>query len=105
MPTYTYKCTNCGHIFEASQRMTDDPLDECPVCKGNIRRVINSVGVVFKGQGFYVTDNRRSATLPSTSGTSGSESTAADAGTKPAKPEPTAPAKPTSSESAPAREA
>jgi len=40
--------------------MTDDPLTECPVCAGKVRRVVNSVGVVFKGKGFYVTDNRSS---------------------------------------------
>ena len=58
MPTYTYRCTHCGYEFEARQRMTSDPLTECPQCKGKIRRVVNSVGVVFKGKGFYVTDNR-----------------------------------------------
>ena len=68
MPTYTYRCTNCGHEFEARQRMTDDPLTECPQCEGKIRRVVNSVGVVFKGQGFYVTDNRgKKAQAPSSS--------------------------------------
>lgn len=58
MPTYTYRCTNCEHQFEARQRMMDDALTECPECEGKVRRVVNSVGVVFKGQGFYVTDNR-----------------------------------------------
>jgi putative FmdB family regulatory protein len=58
MPTYTYRCTNCDHEFEARQRMTEAPLTACPVCEGKIRRVVNSVGVVFKGKGFYVTDNR-----------------------------------------------
>jgi putative FmdB family regulatory protein len=58
MPTYTYRCTHCEHEFEARQRMTDDPLTDCPVCAGKVRRVVNSVGVVFKGKGFYVTDNR-----------------------------------------------
>lgn len=58
MPTYIYRCTDCEHEFEIRQRMTDDPLTECPVCEGKIRRVVNSVGVVFKGKGFYVTDNR-----------------------------------------------
>ena len=68
MPTYTYRCNNCGHEFEARQRMTDDPLTDCPVCEGNVRRVVNSVGVVFKGKGFYVTDNRgNKAQAPSSS--------------------------------------
>jgi putative FmdB family regulatory protein len=58
MPTYQYKCTKCDHEFEARQRMTDDPLSECPVCGGKVRRVVGSVGIVFKGKGFYVTDHR-----------------------------------------------
>lgn len=58
MPTYTYRCKECGHQFEQRQRMSDDPLTICPVCEGKIRRVVSSVGVVFKGSGFYVTDNR-----------------------------------------------
>ena len=46
-------------MFEARQRMTDNPLTECPNCDvGELRRVINSVGIVFKGSGFYVTDSR-----------------------------------------------
>ena len=61
MPIYTYRCRDCNHQFEQRQRMTDDPLTECPVCNGNVRRVVNSVGVVFKGSGFYVTDNRTSS--------------------------------------------
>ena len=58
MPIYTYRCNDCDHEFDQRQRMADDPLTVCPVCEGNIRRVVNSVGVVFKGSGFYVTDNR-----------------------------------------------
>ncbi|MBE2224099.1 MAG: FmdB family transcriptional regulator [Anaerolineae bacterium] len=49
---------DCDNEFEIRQRMTDEPLTECPECEGKIRRVVNSVGVVFKGKGFYVTDNR-----------------------------------------------
>ncbi len=60
MPTYNYKCTNCDNRFEARQRFSDDPLTECPVCHGLIRRVITPVSVVFKGSGFYVTDNKLS---------------------------------------------
>lgn len=58
MPTYTYKCTNCGYKFDQEQRITESPLKDCPVCAGHVRRVITPVGVVFKGTGFYVTDNR-----------------------------------------------
>lgn len=60
--------------------MTDAPLTECPACQGEIRRVVNSVGVVFKGKGFYVTDNRSgsTATLPGASGASGAKEEKAD---------------------------
>jgi len=61
MPTYMYKCTKHGHQFEVRQRMADAPLTECPVCGSSVRRVVGSVGVVFKGSGFYVTDNRNGA--------------------------------------------
>ena len=58
MPLEAYRCNDCEHEFETRQRMADDPLTDCPVCDGSIRRVINKVGVVFKGSGFYVTDNK-----------------------------------------------
>ena len=59
MPTYAYKCANCGHRFDIRQRYSDDPLTDCPNCEdGQVRRVISQVNVVFKGSGFYVTDNR-----------------------------------------------
>ncbi len=61
MPLYTYRCSENGHEFQVRQRMLDDPLTECPVCGGPVRRVVSSVGVVFKGSGFYVTDNRTSS--------------------------------------------
>ena len=61
MPTYTYRCRECDHEFDVRQRMSDDPLTECPVCGGLVRRVVRSVGIVFKGSGFYVTDNRSSS--------------------------------------------
>ena len=60
MPLYTYRCNENGHEFEVRQRMMDDALTECPVCGGPVRRVVSSVGVVFKGSGFSVTDNRAS---------------------------------------------
>lgn len=58
MPLYSYKGTNCDHEFEIRQRFADEPLTECPVCAGPVRRIITPVGIVFKGSGFYVTDNR-----------------------------------------------
>lgn len=58
MPTYQYRCTTCDTEVEAVQKFTDDPLTDCPECDGNLRKVFNAVGVVFKGSGFYATDNR-----------------------------------------------
>ncbi|MGH8893954.1 MAG: FmdB family zinc ribbon protein [Actinomycetes bacterium] len=60
MPTYQYACTECGHRFEAVQSFTDDTLTDCPQCTGRLRKVFNSVGVVFKGSGFYRNDSRES---------------------------------------------
>jgi putative FmdB family regulatory protein len=67
VPTYQYACTECGHRFEAVQSFTDDSLTTCPVCSGQLRKVYGSVGVVFKGSGFYRTDSREK----SKSGTNG----------------------------------
>jgi len=61
LPTYQYACTECGHGFEAVQSFTDDALTECPQCTGRLRKVFNSVGIVFKGSGFYRTDSREKA--------------------------------------------
>ncbi|MGG5171043.1 FmdB family zinc ribbon protein [Pseudarthrobacter sp. J1738] len=58
MPTYAYACKDCGHEFEIFQQFTDSSLTECPNCQGNLRKKFNSVGVVFKGSGFYRTDSR-----------------------------------------------
>lgn len=57
MPTYQYACIACDHAFEAFQSFQDPSLTECPECKGEIRKVYSSVGVVFKGSGFYKTDS------------------------------------------------
>ena len=70
MPLYIYKCNQCLHQFEARQRYSDDPLIECPRCdEGQVRRIISSVGVVFKGSGFYVTDSRNGKTSSLPNGT------------------------------------
>lgn len=59
MPTYEYECLENGHRFEEFQSMTDEPLTICPVCGGNVRRLIGSgAGFIFKGSGFYQTDYR-----------------------------------------------
>ncbi len=58
MPLYTYRCSNCGNEFDLRQSFSDDPIHICPVCDGHVRRVIQQVPVLFKGSGFYITDNR-----------------------------------------------
>jgi putative FmdB family regulatory protein len=79
MPTYVYRCENCGHRFEAWQHMTDDPLTTCPQCEGKIHRVVFPAGIVFKGGGFYSTDNRPTqvATEPATNPAADSDKSAA----------------------------
>ncbi len=58
MPTYQYACTACGNQLEAVQSFSDPALTECPQCQGRLRKVFNSVGIVFKGSGFYRNDSR-----------------------------------------------
>jgi len=58
VPTYQYACTACGHKFEAVQSFSDASLTDCPECAGRLRKVFSSVGIVFKGSGFYRTDSR-----------------------------------------------
>jgi len=67
MPIYEYECENCGVRFERTQHMTDEPLTICPECNGHVHRVFQPVGIIFKGSGFYVTDNRAksSTSVPS----------------------------------------
>lgn len=57
MPTYDYQCSSCGYTFERRQRFDDDPVAACPDCEGTSRRVFHSVPILFKGSGFYCTDN------------------------------------------------
>ena len=67
MPTYVYGCKNCNHEFEVIQKMSDEPLKECPECKSVIRRLICPVGIVFKGSGFYVNDYAGSSSCTASS--------------------------------------
>lgn len=63
MPIYEYECEQCGVRFEKTQRFTEPTLTDCPECNGHVHRVMQPVGVIFKGSGFYVTDNKgRSST-------------------------------------------
>lgn len=59
MPTYQYRCTECGTELEVVQKFSDEALTVCPECAGLLRKVFNAVGVVFKGSGFYATDSRK----------------------------------------------
>jgi putative FmdB family regulatory protein len=59
MPLYEYECQVCGVRFERQQLITDDAIETCPECGGEVRRVIHPAEIVFKGKGFYATDNRK----------------------------------------------
>ncbi|MGQ0717509.1 MAG: FmdB family zinc ribbon protein [Pseudonocardiales bacterium] len=58
MPTYSYACTACEHHFDTVQKFTDSSLTDCPECSGQLRKLFSSVGIVFKGSGFYRNDSR-----------------------------------------------
>ena len=88
MPTYSYRCTECGTAFDIHQSFTDDSLTVCPTCGGVLRKVFSPVGVTFSGSGFYRTDSRaadaksgsaQGGSAKSGSSDSGSSSTAAPA--------------------------
>jgi putative FmdB family regulatory protein len=71
MPTYSYRCTECGEAFDIQQAFTDDSLTVCPTCGGPLRKLFNTVGVTFNGSGFYRTDSRAK---PASEGAGSSES-------------------------------
>jgi len=85
MPLYEYECQNCGVRFERRQHMSDEPIKVCPECKGKVHRLIQPVGIIFKGSGFYVTDNRAKSSTSGTTSTSkssnGSDSKATESKT------------------------
>ena len=91
MPTYAYACKDCTHAFDIQQSFSEDSLTVCPECGGNLRKKFNSVGVVFKGSGFYRTDSRdaaKASSVPAASSGSGTDAAAAKpaAAAEPAKP-------------------
>ncbi len=59
MPIYEYQCTKCGEIFEAFQKITDDPLNECKFCRGKVEKLISHSSFQLKGSGWYLTDYAR----------------------------------------------
>lgn len=60
MPIYLYECQKCGHRFEVMHGANEAPRKRCPECRGKVNKVFTTVGVVFKGGGFYCTDSRKS---------------------------------------------
>ncbi|CAM2781521.1 Putative FmdB family regulatory protein [Prescottella defluvii] len=89
MPTYSYACTECDNRFDIVQSFTDDTLTVCPECSGKLRKLFNSVGIVFKGSGFYRTDSRGGSSTASepakkSESTTASSSSASSASSAPA---------------------
>jgi putative FmdB family regulatory protein len=78
VPTYSYACTECDNRFDVVQAFTDDALTTCQRCSGRLRKIFNSVGVVFKGSGFYRTDSRQSAKTNGSGEKSSSEKTSGE---------------------------
>ena len=62
MPTYEYECSFCHLHFERKQRFDEEPVATCPKCQEKAHRVFHSTPVIFKGSGFYITDNRKGST-------------------------------------------
>ena len=105
MPTYQYRCLDCSNDLEVAQKFTDDALTVCPTCEGTLRKVFSPVGVVFKGSGFYATDNRTNGKSNAASTSSSSSSDAAGSSSSPSSPSSSSSsdaAKPSSSTPAPA---
>lgn len=65
MPTYEYRCKDCGHTFDVAQAFSDDALTTCPECQGTLKKVFGNVGITFKGAGFYKTDSRSAGSFGS----------------------------------------
>jgi len=80
MPTYEYACRSCGEHLEVVQSFRDEPLTTCPACGSALRKVFGSIGVVFKGSGFYKNDSRPAAKESSSSSKEPATSTASDSG-------------------------
>ncbi|MGW6035960.1 FmdB family zinc ribbon protein [Gordonia terrae] len=81
MPTYSYACTECDNKFDIVQSFSDDSLTECPQCAGRLRKLFNSVGIVFKGSGFYRTDSRPGSSSDTSTSSSSSESSSSSSST------------------------
>jgi putative FmdB family regulatory protein len=73
LPIYTYQCQQCGNSLEARQSFNAEPLTVCEACGGALRRTLHSVGIIFKGSGFYNTDYKRSTSVNGESGANGAK--------------------------------
>ena len=92
MPIYEYQCTKCGEIFEAFQKVSDDPLSECRFCRSKVEKLISHSSFQLKGSGWYLTDYaHRSSSGPATETSKAGGDSAKDGGS-PAKPAASAPA-------------
>lgn len=76
MPVYAYACKDCGHAFDIRQSFSENALTVCPECAGDLRKKFNTVGVVFKGSGFYRNDSRSDSTGSGTSSGTAAPATA-----------------------------
>ena len=75
MPIYEYKCAKCGEIFEAFQKINDEPLETCKYCNGKVEKILSQTTFQLKGSGWYLTDYSRKSQPSSDSGSSSSKST------------------------------
>jgi putative FmdB family regulatory protein len=101
VPTYSYQCTECADRFDVVQAFTDDALTTCEKCSGRLRKLFNSVGVVFKGSGFYRTDSREPA-AKSNGSSNGSSSGESGSGSGSSESKPSTSSEKSASTSAPA---
>lgn len=97
MPTYDYECKKCEQVFEVFQSMTEQPLTTCELCGGQVKRLIGGgAGIIFKGSGFYVTDNKASSDASqkkSSQTETGNQSDSSKTEKKPSEPSKTEPSK------------
>lgn len=97
MPIYEYRCNDCGHQFEVTQRMSDAPLTECEVCGGHVSKVLFAPAIHFKGSGFHNTDYGTRRRPAGEDGSGSGDGQSANGATKDAKKAESAPASSSSS--------
>jgi putative FmdB family regulatory protein len=100
VPKYQYQCKDCGEALEVQQSFTDDALTVCPNCGGDLRKVFNAVGVVFKGSGFYRNDSRSSSSSSDAAKPAAKESSTSSSSSDSSPSTSSAPAKKSGKESA-----